>query len=106
MAQRGDVLSHVDAQGVWPNRVVRNFGCALPWWYGDLGNQVESLGGGTPDAIPMYRGLVDNSDKHRHHLMAESAMYQAQTSIGIAMVEVPGFRWRYAWAIITTPPCG
>jgi len=99
MAQRGDVLSHCDEDKVCANDYARRYGCRLPTEGYGSGNQIESLVAGTPNALAAFESLA-RSEGHSNHLFGKIDLFRAQDRIGIAMVEVPGYRWRWAWSIL------
>jgi hypothetical protein len=97
-AQPSDGLAHCDQWNVCANSYVRAQGCRLPSDYG-LGNQVESLSAGTPNAQAAFDSLA-RSPAHKVHLFGENDTFRRQDRVGIAMVEVPGHRYRFVWAVL------
>jgi hypothetical protein len=99
-AQFGDGLSHADELGTLPNAYVRYYGCRLPSFYPLVGNSVESLTAGTPNAQAAFDSLA-RSPSHSVHIFGKDALFRSQLLVGIAMVEKPELKWRYYWAVIT-----
>ncbi len=97
-AQPLDGLAHCDALGICANVYARAQGCRLPLGYG-LGDQIESLTAGTPNAQAAFDSLA-RSPSHRVHLFGEDDTFRQQDRVGIAMVEVPGHRYRFVWAVL------
>lgn len=98
-AQPLDGLSHCDALGICANVYARAQGCRLPIWYGMNTNEIEELLAGTPNAQPAFDSLA-RSPSHKLHLFGENDMFRPQDRVGVAMVEVPGHKYRYVWAIL------
>lgn len=98
-AQPVEGLSHCDALGLCANSYVRAAGCRLPLMGYGLVNQVESLTAGTPNAQAAFDSLA-RSPSHSKHLFGEIDLFRAQDRVGIAMVEVPGHRYRFVWVIL------
>jgi len=102
MAQRGDVLAHCDERGQCANVYAKVYGCRLPSeqeGYAINGNQIESLVAGTPNALAAFESLA-RSEGHSNHLFGKIDIFRAQDRVGIAMVELPGYRWRWVWSIL------
>lgn len=101
-AQPPTGLSHCDSLGICANVYARAAGCQLPSYYAINGNNIESLTGGMKDPAVAVASLA-RSPSHAAHLFGENDFFRAQDRIGIAMVEIPGWRWQYSWAILIAP---
>lgn len=98
-AQPPTGLSHCDAAGVCANQYARAAGCRLPANYGHNGNNIESLTAGTVNPIEAFASLA-RSPSHAVHLFGQNDFFRAQDRIGIAVAEIPGYRWRWAWSVL------
>ena len=99
MAQPLTGLAHCDQWGVCANVYARAAGCRLPANYGPNSNNIESLLGGTLDPLEAFKGLA-RSPAHARHLFGDGDFFRAQDRIGIAVVDVPGHRYRWVWVIL------
>jgi len=97
-AQPLDGLAHCDQWNVCANTYARAQGCRLPLNYG-LGNEIEELAAGTANAQAAFDSLA-RSPSHKVHLFGENDTFKQQDRVGIAMVEVPGHRYRFVWAVL------
>lgn len=98
LAQPLDGLAHCDSAGVCANAYARAAGCKLPAGY-TAKNEIESLAAGTIDPLEAFRSLARSPD-HARHLFGENDTFREQDRIGIAMVEVPGHRYRWVWVVL------
>lgn len=99
-----DHWAHCDPEGkICANSYAEFYGCRLPNDYVVDGNNIESLGGGSPDMQPIYNALA-GSPSHSVHLFArnndgtKSAFFVRQTEVGIAVAEGGKFGW--VWVIL------
>lgn len=99
LAQPLDGLSHCDASGVCVNAYATAAGCRLPAAYPPNGKQIESLTAGMRLPIDAFESLA-RSPGHSNHIFGKLPFFQEQDRVGIAMVEVPGHKYRYVWAIL------
>lgn len=99
----GDPWGHTDRNGVTPNQYARRAGCELPESYPVVGNGIESLTAGMPDAQTAFDSLA-RSPKHSKHLFGLSDYFKEQTQIGIGYAQGSG-EYQYYWSILTSPPC-
>lgn len=95
MARR-NYFNHTDPDGVTPNIHAKRAGCALP--YGD-GNNIESIGAGTPSAAAMFNALM-NSPNHRSHMMGELDFFREQTQFAIGMALDESSQYKWYWVIM------
>jgi hypothetical protein len=98
-AQPPGGLSHCDSLGICANVYARAAGCRLPAHYTVNGNNIESLTGGMKDPAVAFASLAW-SPSHAAHLFGQNIFFREQDRIGIALVEIPGWRWQYSWAIL------
>lgn len=99
MAQPLTGLAHCDQRGVCANSYARAAGCRLPANYGLNGNNIESLTAGTVDPLEAFKSLA-RSPSHARHLFGDGDFFKAQDRLGIAVVDVPGHRYRWVWVIL------
>lgn len=98
-AQPSTGLSHCDSQNICANTYARAQGCRLPLDGYGLGNQIESLTAGTANAQAAFDSLA-RSPSHSKHLFGEIELFRQQDRVGIAMMEVPGHRYRWVWVVL------
>lgn len=88
--------SHCDLSGKCANQYAVEAGCK----HGYSGaNNVESLVAGTNDPAVALRALL-GSASHADHLLGRNAFFREQQHIGVALVDMPGSRYRYYWSIM------
>lgn len=90
---------HTNADGVTPNEQIVNSGLILPPYYSVVGNNVESIGGGTVDVVVMFNALAQ-SLSHSIHLFGIGDFFESQIYCGIALAY--GGHYNYYWSIIIT----
>jgi len=95
----GDPWSHTDAAGVTANEYAVASGCALPSYYSIKGNNIESLGAGTPSPVVMFTALA-SSNAHKTHLFGENDFFREQDAVGIAYVERQGSPRTHYWVVM------
>lgn len=93
----GDPWAHCDAAGVCANEYARQAGCKLPASYAAKGNNVETLGAGSPVAEAVFAALA-NSPAHAAHLFGRGEFFRQQWAVGIARAE--GGAWGWYWAVM------
>jgi serralysin len=69
------------ATGKWPNRVARDYGYALPFYWPDTANNIESIHRGNPAILGVLQSFV-NSEVHRTHLMGQG-WFATHEEIGV-----------------------
>lgn len=86
---------HVLKDGIWPNKLVRNYCSNLDPTYSDNNNYVESILIGIQDReIALYNLL--KSEGHANHVLGRVSFYREQNSIGVGYVEANN---NYFWVI-------
>lgn len=93
----GDPWGHVDADGVWANDYARRAGCVLPDDYAVVGNNIESIAAGSPNARAIFEALA-RSRSHSDHLFGRGEFFRRQTRIGIAVAA--GGQYGWYWSIM------
>jgi len=72
MADNGYFAHQSEVTGVWPNRLARDHGFALPsWWMSDA-NYIESLFAGSPEPFVALKAFA-GSASHRVHIFGEGS---------------------------------
>lgn len=98
-------FSHVNPQGVGPNRLVTRVGYVLPVTYSAemSANNIESIAKSAGHvSVPFALWL--NSAGHRPHLLGEHPFYAAQTSVGVGVYRSSRFPHIKLIVLITAPP--
>ena len=67
--------------GLWPNAVARQFGYALPDFWPDAANSIESIHRGNPGISGVLASFI-GSTSHRNHLMGQG-WYATHREIGV-----------------------
>ena len=101
MVRRG-YFSHESPEGVWPNKRARLAGYALPDWYLDDKNNIESIAGGYTTVDEVWDGWL-LSPMHRLHVLGEES-YVSQIYVGcgfFALIDAPLFDT--CWAVVSAP---
>lgn len=98
-------FSHVNPQGVGPNRLVTRAGYVLPVTYSAemSANNIESIAKAAGNAAVPF-ALWLNSAGHRPHLLGENPFYAAQTSVGVGVYRSSQFPYIKSFVLITAPP--
>jgi len=79
-----DYFAHQSpATGEWPNRVARAYGYALPSWWPDAANNIESLHKGSPDPARVLQSFIE-SPNHRNHIMGQG-WFATHREIGVGL---------------------
>jgi len=69
-----DYFAHQSAvTGKWPNELAREYGFALPSWWTDDANYIESLHGGSDNPYNVL-GSFAGSPSHRAHIFGEGSL--------------------------------
>lgn len=92
MADGGYFAHRSAVTGVWPNRLVRDFGYPLPAAWPDDENFVESLQRGSADPSEVVRALAE-SPSHRAHVFGENG-FRTFPHIGVGRSSTGRF-----WAV-------
>lgn len=95
----GGYWAHCDPAGVCPNAVVRASGCRLPPEYPIIGNGVESLVAGSPDAKSSIDALA-TSEKHADAIFGLKPFFVSQQEIGIGYYADPNSRFGFYFSIV------
>lgn len=95
----GGYWDHCDPAGVCPNSVARAAGCRLPADYKIIGNDIESLVAGSPDALASIDAL-STSEKHADAIFARKPFFLNQREIGIGYYADPNSRFGFYFSII------
>ncbi len=103
MATRG-YFSHLTPEGVNANKRARLAGYALPNWYDDDKNYIESIAGGQ-DTAGIAWAMLLNSPVHRTHLLGLTKFYAEQTFVGTGFAYVPtSTQFKRCYVIVSAPP--
>jgi len=70
IADNGYFAHQSAVTGVWPNRLARDYGYALPASLSDLANNIESLHGGSPDPVRVVASFAASAS-HRRHIFGQ-----------------------------------
>lgn len=97
----GKYFGHADASGVLPNAVARAYGCKLPDYYPQSGNQIESLALNYHTANEAWKALM-LSDGHRMHLLGQHPFYAAQVRVGTGYA---GNDERIVYVVMSSETC-
>jgi hypothetical protein len=81
MVQLGYFGHQSPATGKWPNRIARDFGYKLPFYWPDASNNIESIHRGNPEILGVLQSFV-NSTVHRTHLMGQG-WFASHEEIGV-----------------------
>jgi uncharacterized protein YkwD len=81
MVQLGYFGHQSPATGRWPNRIARDFGYQLPFYWPDAANNIESIHRGNPDLLGVLQSFI-NSTVHRTHLMGQG-WFAGHEEIGV-----------------------
>jgi hypothetical protein len=103
-------FSHVNPDGLGPNRLVEAAGYRLPPGYDPrpVGNDIEAAAAGYGTARQSWRWFM-TSPLHRTHLLGLDARGIAQTEFGIGYAWRPQSRYGHYWVVLiarrdSTPP--
>ncbi len=96
MAQQ-NYFSHTSPDGHGPNYWVTQAGYALPSYYTDNGNNIESIGLNYSTGDQVWDAWK-HSAAHRVHVLGEDPFYATQTDYGIGYAESANSRY---WVLIT-----
>lgn len=104
MAMRG-YFSHVNPDGVGPNRLVEAAGYRLPPEYDQraTGNDIEAAAAGYGTARQAWSWFM-TSPLHRAHLLGLDARGVAQTEFGIGYAWRPQTRYGHYWVVLIARP--
>jgi Ca2+-binding RTX toxin-like protein len=69
------------ATGKWPNQIAREFGYALPTYWPNASNNIESIHRGNPTILGVLQSFV-NSEVHRTHVMGQG-WFATHEEIGV-----------------------
>jgi hypothetical protein len=94
--------NHYDQEGHGPNYWIEAFGCDLPSYYTDNGNNTESLALNARDAIQAW-ALFRASPLHWPHVAGLHPFYAGQRAYGIGYA---ASEWGTVRVILTAHPCG
>ena len=98
---RQQYFGHQDKQGLWPNHWARAFGCAIPDYYPDDSNQIESLALNYPTASSTWDAWIA-SPGHRIHVLGEDPFFSEQIRYGLGYSPGP---WGIMYVLLTSPTC-
>jgi len=82
------------ATGKWPNQIAREFGYALPTYWPNASNNIESIHRGNPTILGVMQSFV-NSEVHRTHVMGQG-WFATHEEIGVG-----AHLGDRVWAILT-----
>lgn len=106
MAQHNYFAHQSSVTGIWPNRLARNNGYALPQSFPDNANYIESLAGGQDTAKSALRALIIdegiNPPGHRNHLLGIGNTNDTNREIGVGYVYKGGTSYQHYWSIYAT----
>ena len=94
-----------------PNELVRRFGYDLldvvqigtnTYVLHEIGNQVESLSGGTTTADAALKGLIE-SPEHRNHLLGITAHNQIAREVGLGYAYDESSYYKHYWTVLAAP---
>jgi uncharacterized protein YkwD len=104
MARR-NYLSHVNPEGLGPNRLVEAAGYRLPPEYDQrpTGNDIEAAAAGYGTARQAW-GWFMTSPLHRTHLLGLDERGRAQTEFGIGYAWRPQTRYGHYWVVLIARP--
>jgi len=100
MMADADRIDH-NLNNITPNELIRRSGIKLPSAYDFLGNQVESVSGGTSFPIEAFDQFM-NSPPHRKHLMGESELGLEQDQIGVGFYQDKQKKHEQYWVVYIT----
>jgi len=103
---RRDYFSHVDPDGIGPNRLIKMTGYKLPAHYSGArnGNNVESIVAGTHHTPGTAFQAWMRSSGHRTHLLASEAFYRSQTRFGVGYAKEPASDFGHYFVFVSAPP--
>lgn len=92
---RYDYFAHQSPiTGLWPNKIARNHGYRLPYYWPDAANNIESIHRGNPTILGVLQSFV-NSPTHRNHVMGQG-WFGTHEEIGVG-----AHLGDRVWAILT-----
>lgn len=94
MASLGYFAHQSAATGKWPNQIAREFGYALPSFWPNTANNIESIHRGNPAILGVLQSFV-NSATHRTHLMGQG-WFGTHEEIGVG-----AHLDRRVWTVLT-----
>lgn len=104
MGRRG-YYSHVDPDGIGPNRLVQKTGYRLPvaWTAFDETNYVESFVASYETAEGAFESLL-SSTLHAQHLLGLSEFTRKETNGAVGYAYVPNSPYGHYWVFLSAPP--
>ncbi len=105
MAEHDYFAHYSPVSGVWPNKMVRDQGYALPSSWSDDTNYIESLAAGDwydQAAVPLDALIVDQglaAATHRRHLLGADGFYAANREIGVGHATNPDSTYSNYWSV-------